>query len=137
MYSFNDISILLVDDEQEFLDVMHKRLNKRGFHVYTSNTGQDAIQKLRENNFSMAVLDLKMHDMDGLEILKIFKKMVPGLPVVMLTGHGSEEAAREGIALGAFDYLIKPCDFDNLVQVLNAAINGDGPATGEDMERGK
>ncbi|MGM0610554.1 MAG: response regulator [Thermodesulfobacteriota bacterium] len=137
MYSFNDISILIVDDEPEFLDVMHKRLNKRGFTVYTSNTGGDAIQKLRENNFAIAVLDLKMQDMDGLEILKIFKKMVPELPVVMLTGHGSEEAAREGMALGAFDYLIKPCDFDNLVQVLNSAMNGDGSTAGEDREGGK
>jgi len=60
--------------------------------------------------------------MDGLEVLKIFKTMVPQMPVIMLTGHGSEEAAREGIRLGAFDYLTKPCELEELVQKIHEAV---------------
>jgi len=64
---------------------------------------------------------LKLEDMDGIEILKIFKKMDPDMPVLMLTGHGSEQAAREGIEYGAFDYLTKPCDLEDLVRKVTAA----------------
>ncbi|MBW1945072.1 MAG: response regulator, partial [Deltaproteobacteria bacterium] len=60
-------------------------------------------------------------DMDGIEVLKIFKKMDPELPVIMLTGHGSERAAREGLECGAYDYLTKPCDLENLVQKIREA----------------
>ena len=63
----------------------------------------------------MAVLDLKMEDMDGIEVLKIFKKMLPSMAVIMLTGHGSERAARAGSSEGAFDYLTKPCEFEELL----------------------
>jgi DNA-binding response OmpR family regulator len=63
----------------------------------------------------VAVLDLKMEDMDGIEVLKIFKKMYPGMAVIMLTGHGSEKAAMEGLGLGTLDYLAKPCQFDELL----------------------
>ena len=69
----------------------------------------------------MAILDLKMEDMDGIEVLKIFKKMDPDMPVIMLTGHGSEKAAREGMELGAFDYLTKPCDLEELVEKIEEA----------------
>jgi DNA-binding NtrC family response regulator len=63
-----------------------------------------------------------MQDMDGIEVLKVFKKMVPEMAVIMLTGHGSEQAAREGIQFGAFDYLTKPCEFEDLVEkILQAA----------------
>jgi DNA-binding NtrC family response regulator len=62
-----------------------------------------------------------MEDMDGIEVLKIFKKMDPELPVVMLTGHGSEKAARDGLALGAFDYLTKPCDLEDLLATITKA----------------
>jgi DNA-binding NtrC family response regulator len=64
-----------------------------------------------------------MEDMSGIEVLQIFKKMVPGLPVIMLTGHGSEKAAREGMAFGAFDYLLKPCDLEELLEKINQAVD--------------
>jgi DNA-binding NtrC family response regulator len=76
---------------------------------------------LRNKSFDAAVLDLKMEDMDGIEVLKIFKKMDPEMPVIMLTGHGSETAAREGIQFGAFDYLTKPCDLNELIEKIRAA----------------
>ena len=70
----------------------------------------------------MAVLDLKLEDMDGIEILKIFKKMDPHMPVIMLTGHGSEKASIEGMRYGAFDYLTKPHELAELVEKINEAI---------------
>jgi len=78
----------------------------------------------------VAILDLKMEDMDGIEVLKIFIKMAPNLPVVMLTGHGSEQAAREGMACGAFDYLTKPYELEDLLEKLNEAfLSRKGPAS--------
>ena len=117
------IRLLLVDDEVGYLEVLSKRLGKRNLDVTTANTGQQAIQILRNNDFDVAVVDLKMTDMDGIDVLKIFKKMDPDLAVIILTGHGSEQAAREGIEKGAFDYLTKPCGLENLLDIIHAACN--------------
>ncbi len=116
------IRVLLVDDEAGFVDVLQKRLGRRGLKITPAISGTSAIKILRENDFDVVILDLKMEDMDGIEVLRIFKKMVPDLPVIMLTGHGSEQAAREGMASGAFDYLLKPCDLDDLLNKINQAI---------------
>ncbi len=115
------IKLLMVDDEEGFVNIMAKRLGKRGIDVVKSFSGIDGIQILRRQDFDVALVDLKLEDMDGIEILTIFKKMVPAMPVIMLTGHGSEEAAREGIKCGAFDYLTKPCDLEELVRKVSAA----------------
>jgi DNA-binding response OmpR family regulator len=114
------IKLLLVDDEVGFANVIAKRMSKRNIDVTKAFSGTEALQALKKADFDVAVLDLKMEDMDGIEVLKIFKKMDPDLPVIMLTGHGSEEAAREGIQFGAFDYLMKPCDFEELVKKIIA-----------------
>jgi DNA-binding NtrC family response regulator len=113
--------VLLVDDETGFTEVMSKRLARRDMIVCTADGGAEAIRKLRDEDFHVALLDLKMEDMSGIEVLQIFKKMVPEMPVIMLTGHGSEEAAREGMQQGAFDYLLKPCDFEQLLAKIRAA----------------
>ena len=115
------IRLLIVDDEIGYLEVLSKRFRKRKIDVTTASTGQQAIQLLRRHDFDVAVVDLKMTDMDGIEVLKVFKKMDPELAIVILTGHGSEQAAREGIEQGAFDYLTKPCDLQCLLDVVNAA----------------
>ncbi len=120
------IRLLLIDDEEAYVQVLAKRLGKRNIQVTPALSGSEAIQKLRRDDFDVAILDLKMEDMDGLEVLKIFKKMVPNMPVIMLTGHGSESAAREGLELGAFDYLTKPCDFDDLVSKIVEACGKGG-----------
>jgi DNA-binding NtrC family response regulator len=114
--------LLLVDDEIAYLEVLAKRLTRRGFAVTTASSGSEAIRALRQWEFDLAVVDLKMEDMDGIEVLKVFKKMDPSIRVVMLTGHGSERAAREGIAQGAFDYLIKPVGIEVLVATITAAL---------------
>ena len=118
----NAINVLLIDDEVGFVDVLCKRLSKRGMTVTPAYSGTEAIQTLRKQDFDVAVLDLKLEDMDGIEILRIFKKLVPAMPVIMLTGHGSEQAAQEGMASGAFDYLTKPSDLKDLVDIIRQAV---------------
>jgi DNA-binding NtrC family response regulator len=115
------IRLLLVDDEEGYVNVLANRMALRGIDVSKSYSGSEAIRILRRNDFDVAVLDLKMEDMDGIEVLKIFKKMDPELMVIMLTGHGSAQAASDGISLGAFDYLTKPCDFKELLDKVRKA----------------
>ena len=120
------IRLLLVDDERAFVDVLANRLGRRNIDVTKTYSGSEAIQALRGNDFDVAILDLKMEDMDGIEVLKIFKKMLPSMVVIMLTGHGSERAARTGLNEGAFDYLTKPCEFDELYNKINEAVEQRG-----------
>ena len=117
----NVINILLVDDEKGYVNVLTNRLSKRSINATKAFSGTQAIQILRKNDFDVVVLDLKMEDMDGIEVLKIIKKMAPDLPVIFLTGHGSQEAASEGISFGAFDYLTKPCDLSELIEKIKEA----------------
>jgi DNA-binding NtrC family response regulator len=120
------VKLLLVDDEAGYVKVLAKRLAKRNIDVTPALSGSEAIRILRNNRFDAAVLDLKMEDMDGIEVLKVFKLMEPQMPVIMLTGHGSETAAREGIAFGAYDYLMKPCDLAELVEKIKDACGKKG-----------
>jgi DNA-binding NtrC family response regulator len=115
------IKLLLVDDEHAYVNILAKRLTKRNFDVTATYSGIQGIQAARKEDFDVAVLDLKMEDADGIEVLKLFKKMAPKMEVIMLTGHGSEQAAREGVQFGAFDYLTKPCELDDLIVKINEA----------------
>ncbi|MBU8849053.1 MAG: response regulator [Desulfobacterales bacterium] len=117
----NVINVLLVDDEKGYVNVLANRMSKRSINATKAFSGTEAIQILRKNDFDVVVLDLKMEDMDGIEVLKIMKKMAPELPVIFLTGHGSQEAAREGISFGAFDYLTKPCELSELIEKIKEA----------------
>jgi len=121
------IKLLIVDDEAGYVSVLAKRMAKRNIDTITATNGNEAIHTLRSHSFDCAVLDLKMEYMDGIEVLKIFKKMDPTMPVIMLTGHGSETAAHEGIRFGAFDYLTKPCDLDDLIDIICKACNREAP----------
>ena len=114
----DNIKVLLVDDEKGFANILTKRLNKRNMDVTPVYTGIEAVQIIRKQDFDVAVLDLKMEDMDGIEVLKIFRKAYPEMAVIMLTGHGSEQAAKEGIEFGAFDYLTKPCELEDLIEKI-------------------
>jgi len=125
------IRLLLVDDEEAYVNVLANRLIRRGMDVTKACSGSEGIQALRGRDFDLAVLDLKMEDMDGIEVLKIFKKMAPDLKVIMLTGHGSAQAAREGIALGASGYLTKPCELEDLVEKIRETTRlGEGESIG-------
>jgi DNA-binding NtrC family response regulator len=120
------IRLLLVDDEEGYVHVLANRLSKRNIDVKKTYSGQQAIQAMRQGDFDVAVLDLKMEDMDGIEVLKILKKMDPRLEVIMLTGHGSEQAARDGMEFGALDYLTKPCELEELLEKIREAVKHRG-----------
>jgi DNA-binding NtrC family response regulator len=118
------IRLLIVDDEKDFVAVLARRLQRRNCEVDVAFSGTEAIQALRGRSYVVAVLDLKMEDMNGLDVLKIMRIMDPAMAVIMLTGHGSAEAARQGIQLGAFDYLTKPCELDQLLVKIKEASAG-------------
>lgn len=114
--------ILLVDDEVPFVETMTKRLDKRGLRVVSAYSGQEALDVLeKESGIDVIILDVKMPGMDGIETLQEIKKRYPLKEVIMLTGHATVETAIEGMKLGAFDYLMKPCDIDILVSKVNEA----------------
>jgi DNA-binding NtrC family response regulator len=129
------IRLLLVDDEAGFVNVLSKRISRRNIEVTTACSGSEAIQALRGREFDVAVLDLKMEDMSGLEVLKIFRIMDPKLAVIMLTGHGSAEAAQKGIQLGAYDYLTKPCELEELLKKIMEAYRQSQAALDRNTDR--
>jgi DNA-binding NtrC family response regulator len=116
------MSLLLVDHEEGFTEILAKRMERRSIVVTKATTACQAIQALRKRDFDVAIVDLKLDDMDGLELLRIFKAMLEEMPVIMLTGHGSHQASRESLALGAFAYLNKPCELDDLIHVIDRAV---------------
>ena len=109
------VRLLLIDDEKDFVNILSRRIKRRNMDVARAFSGAEAIRALRDQEFDVAVLDLKMEDMDGIEVLKMLKILSPRLAVIMLTGHGSAEAAEQGLKLGAFDYLAKPCALEELL----------------------
>ena len=117
----SDFRVLLVDDETEFLETLVKRLRKRNLDVQSVSSGQAALDFLKDAVIDVVVLDVKMPDMDGIETLKRIKNLKPHVEVIMLTGHASIEVAIQGMELGAFDYLMKPMDIDELLYKLQDA----------------
>ncbi len=111
----DNIKLLLVDDEKAFLDTITKRLEKRELIVSAVYCGKDALTEIKKNKaLEVIVLDVKMPEMDGIQTLVEIKRIAPLVEVIMLTGHATVETAIEGMKLGAFDYLMKPCDIDLL-----------------------
>lgn len=115
--------VLLVDDEPPFVETMTKRLTKRNLRVIGALNGEEALEKLAKdhNNLDVLILDVKMPGMDGIEVLKEIKKTYPLLEVIMLTGHATVESAIDGLKSGAFDYLMKPCDLEQLLLKVEKA----------------
>jgi DNA-binding NtrC family response regulator len=113
--------VLLVDDEKDFLDVLIRRLSKRDLKVDGVSSGEDALQYLQGRPIDVAVLDVKMPGMDGLTLLREIKKLNPLIEVIMLTGHASLEVALEGMRSGAFDYLMKPAEINELLYKIQDA----------------
>jgi DNA-binding NtrC family response regulator len=113
--------VLLVDDEQDFVEILSLRLQNEGERVSEAYSGKECLDRLKDDNIDVVVLDIKMPGMDGIETLREIKKRFPLVEVILLTGHGSTETAVEGMKLGAFDYLMKPADFDELTAKLQAA----------------
>ncbi len=115
------IQLLIVDDEEKFLDSIAQRLELRDFDVTKATNGADAIARVQEKKYDLALLDLKMPGIDGKQLLSILKKDHKYIEVIMLTGHGSLESAVECTKLGAFGYLPKPYELDKLLEVLKEA----------------
>lgn len=114
--------ILLVDDEVAFVETMTKRLTKRELRVISAHSGSEALECMGKNrNVDVVILDVKMPGMDGIETLKELKKDFPLTEVIMLTAHATIETAIDGMKMGAFDYLMKPCNLDQLIEKVKEA----------------
>ena len=114
--------VMLVDDEVPFVETMTKRLAKRDLTIISAFSGQEALDTLSTHrNTDVVILDVKMPGMDGLETLTEIKKLYPLIEVIMLTGHGTIESAIDGMRLGAYDYLMKPCEIDQLMLKVGEA----------------
>ena len=116
-----NINLLIVDDEEDFLLPLEKRLVKRGFSVHTATNGVDALEVLERQPVEVVVLDYKMPGMNGVDTVRAIKERHPLAEVIMLTGHANLEVALKGMEVGAFDYLIKPCDLESLVHKIQDA----------------
>jgi DNA-binding NtrC family response regulator len=116
-----DLRLLFVDDEVDFLEPMATRLGRRGISCTTARSGEEAIRALGNSAFDCALVDVKMPGMDGLALLGRLRRDYPQLPVVLLTGHASVELGVQGMELGAFEYLMKPVDLDELLDVVRRA----------------
>lgn len=110
--------IMIVDDEADFAEMLSLRLGEIGETVISANSGRECLEKLEQANIDVIILDIKMPGMDGIETLKEIKSRHPIVEVIMLTGHGTIETAVRGMKLGAYDFLIKPADFDELTEKL-------------------
>ena len=116
-------NVLLVDDEVEFVETFSERLIMRNLEISKAFSGEEALQLLEKNtNTEVVILDVKMPGMDGIETLAEIKKRFPLVEVIMLSGHADVESAIDGMKQGAFDYLMKPCDMDQIIaKVTDAA----------------
>lgn len=117
----SEIKVLIVDDEVEFAATLAERLELRDITAETVNNGKDALSTILIRPPDVVILDLKMPDLSGLEVLQGIKTHDPSIEVIMLTGHGSTSSGIEGMERGAFDYIMKPIDLDLLLEKINQA----------------
>jgi DNA-binding NtrC family response regulator len=117
----NTIDLLIVDDDKDFLATIAERLGMREFNVTTATEGALAIKAAKKGNFDVAIVDMKMPGMDGMELLQVLKKKHKFLEVIILTGYVSIDSAVEATKLGAYSYMEKPYDFEKLLATLKEA----------------
>ncbi|MBW1981254.1 MAG: response regulator [Deltaproteobacteria bacterium] len=117
-----DYRVLLVDDEEEFVSTLSERLGLRGITADTALDGEEALAKMSEQTYDVVILDLLMPGLGGLEVLKRVKMLSPQTEVILLTGHGATREGIEGMRLGAFDYLMKPLDIEELLEKMEEAV---------------
>ena len=113
--------ILIVDDEERFRTTLGKRLTERELDVVTVGSGIEALDEVKRRLYDVIILDIKMPGLDGIETLAEIKKIAPNIEVILLTGHASVDSAVEGMRLGAYDYVLKPCDIEQLLEKINGA----------------
>jgi DNA-binding NtrC family response regulator len=113
--------VLVVDDETDFVEMLVLKLQATGLAVVAAYNGRECLERLQRNNIDVVLLDIKMPGMDGMDVLREIKRLHPLVEVVLLTGHGTIQTAVAGMKLGAFDYLLKPADFEDLQAKVAAA----------------
>jgi len=116
-----NLRVLVVDDEADFLETIVMRLQRRKIDAYGVDGGKKALEIVENERFDVVVLDVLMPGMDGIETLKLLKKKKPFIEVIILTGHGSVESGLQGMQFGAFDYIMKPADLDELLEKIQQA----------------
>ncbi len=114
-------NVLVVDDEEEFREMTIKQLQRRNLQAEGAENGAAALKMIEKGRFDVVLLDVKMPEMDGIEALRRIREIKPLVEVVLLTGHASVDSGIEGMKLGAFDYLMKPMDFEKLLEKLRDA----------------
>ncbi len=116
-------NVLLVDDEVEFVETFSERLKRRNLEISKAFSGKEALKVLEKNkNIEVVILDVMMPELDGIETLVEIRKRYPLVEVIMLSGHSTVESAIEGMKKGAFDYLMKPCDMDQIIAKVSDAV---------------
>jgi DNA-binding NtrC family response regulator len=123
--------VLAVDDEERFLTSLAKLLAKKGYQVETATGGAQALSILTDHDVDVMILDVKMPGMDGMTTFKEAKKIRPLMEVIMLTGHATVDTALEAIKIGAFEYLMKPCAIDELIEKVKQAADRKGILLGQ------
>jgi two-component system OmpR family response regulator len=118
----DDYRVLIVDDEEELVTTIAERLQIRGIQAQIATDGETALKMIEENPPQVVVLDVMMPGIGGIEILQRMKAQNLKIPVILLTGYGSTEQGKEGMKQGAFDYLMKPCDLNNLISKIQEAV---------------
>ncbi|MCF8094077.1 MAG: response regulator [Desulfobacteraceae bacterium] len=113
--------VLLVDDEQQFVEQLSERLKFRDYDVSICFSGEEAVENIKQYIYDVVILDVSMPGIDGNKALKRIKELRPLTEVIMLTGHATVESAIDGMKQGAFDYLMKPCDTNELIAKINNA----------------
>ncbi len=114
--------VLVVDDEPDFLETLVKRLKRRKVDASGVSSGVEAMQLLEQEHFDVVILDIRMPGMDGLETLREMKRKRPLMEVILLTGHASVESGMQGMQLGAFDYVMKPAELEDILEKVRQAF---------------
>ena len=117
----NTTRILIADDEVDFASTLATRLELRGYVTKIANSGEETLEAISRQIPDLLLLDLKMPDLDGLEILAKLRENNKELKVIILTGHGSFSSGNQGMTLGAFDYIMKPVDLSLLLEKITEA----------------
>ena len=115
-------SILVVDDDLDFLEIIKRILENKGYKVATAPSASEAIKRLKKRFYNTAILDISLPDADGTELLSHFLEIHPDMITIMLTGHSSVQNAIQSLNRGAFAYLEKPLDPDNLLSVISSGL---------------
>ena len=118
------LRVLLVDDEEEFVTTLSERLSLRGIETEAAYNGEDALVKMNQRTPDVIILDVMMPGLSGLDVLRQTKETLPDIPVILLTGRGSTREGIDGMRQGAFDYLMKPIDIEDLIKKMNEAVKG-------------